>query len=102
MKKVIIFIICLLFLAGCGKKDVYKFTVDINPSVEIEMKDGKANKITALSDDGKELIEGHIDNQILDRVFDIIVHNSKEKYLDNNVLTVILGIENDDKNMNKV
>ncbi len=99
MKKVIIFIICLLFLAGCGKKDVYKFTVDINPSVEIEMKDGKANKIIALSDDGKELIEGHIDNQILDRVFDIIVQNSKEKYLDNNVLTVILGIENDDKNI---
>ena len=41
------------------------------------MKDGKANKITALSDDGKELIEGHIDNQILDRVFDIIVQNQR-------------------------
>ena len=99
MKKVIIFIICLLFLAGCGKKDVYKFTVDINPSIEIEMKDDKADKITVLSEDGKDLVEGHIENQILDRVFDIIVQNAKEKYTENNVLTVVLGFENDDKNI---
>ncbi|MBQ4030498.1 MAG: hypothetical protein II625_01975, partial [Bacilli bacterium] len=65
MKKILLVIICLMMLVGCGKKADEslsgKVTIDINPSIEIEVKDGKVEKINDRADDPSGLVNSSME-----------------------------------------
>jgi hypothetical protein len=98
--KVILGVICImLLLVGCGKKKVDEglsgtITIDINPSIEIEVKDNKANRISYDGEKAEDLVSRDFEGKPIIEVFEEIVKNAREKgYEEDGALTIILGIE---------
>lgn len=100
MKKRLFFlVICLaLLLVGCEKKESsYKITLDINPSIEIEIQNEKVKSITALNDDADNIVNKKMEGRLLESALEDILKKSKDKgYLDGDTLNVILGVEEND------
>ena len=71
-------------------------TLDINPSIELELKDGKVNRASALDGDANDYISG-LEEKTLEEAFDSIIKKAKENNLaeDGNI-TIILGMETND------
>lgn len=101
-KKIIIPIVICLFIVICivgfivwNNKTVSTITLDINPSIEINLnRNEKVNSIVALNEDAKEIVDG-IEGKSLEDAFEIIATNLVEKnyaYSGNN-LDVILHVE---------
>jgi len=96
-RKLLLMVICLtLLIVGCGKKEnSYKLTLDINPSIEIEVENEKVKEIEALNDDAEELVNKKMKGRLVKSAFeDIIKRAIDAKILDNDTLYVILGTEN--------
>jgi hypothetical protein len=95
MKKLILVIVCLLLLVGCGEEeDSFTITLDINPSLEIVVENEKAMKITALSDDAKDLVNKRMQGRLVESAFEDLIKRIKEQgLLDGETLNVIIGIE---------
>ena len=73
-------------------------TLDINPSFEIEIQDGKANRINPLNEEAWELIDRKFEGEPLEDVLQEIVVNAREKgYMEDDHLSIILGMEKNDK-----
>ena len=94
-----------MMLVGCGKKADEslsgKVTIDINPSIEIEVKDGKVEKINDRADDPSGLVNSSMEGKKLEKVFEEIVSNAKDKsYIQSGELFVILGFEDESGNTN--
>lgn len=99
MKKILIVLMCLLFLTACGRKeDTFELTLDINPSIKITYVDDVVDKVSAISKDAEKLIDRKMNGKTMDTVFDGLFKNVKDKGLDENGdLTIILGMEDTDK-----
>ena len=70
-------------------------TLDINPSIEIEIQDGKANQINPLNEEAWELIDRKFEGEPLEEVLREIVVNARKKgYMEDEHLSIILGMEN--------
>ena len=109
MKKVIILIIiCLVLLVGIpsfimwNKNNVVTtITLDINPSIEINLtKDEKVESIVALNDEAKEIISNDIKGKSLKDTFELLINNLIEQnYIDEeNNIDIILYVEGNIKN----
>ncbi len=100
MKKRLFFIIiCLMFiLVGCGKKESsFKITLDINPSIEMEVENDKVKDISALNDDAENIVNKKMKGRLLESAFEDLLKKSKDKgYIDGDVINIILGIDEDD------
>lgn len=121
MKKIIIAFVIFLILTITGfiiwsNRTVSKITLDINPSIEINLKKGnKVKSVVALNDDAKELINEDFKGKELDKVVDTIANKitesdyAKEKYMvillhsegnvDNKNIEVIIRNNFDEKNI---
>ena len=99
MKRIVLVIICLLLLTGCGRKeDLFELTLDINPSIKMTYKDDIIEKVSSLNDDAKVLINKEMNGKTMDVVFEKLFKNVKDKGLDEKgELTIILGMEENDK-----
>ena len=96
-KKLFLIIICLtMLLVGCDKKESsYKVTLDINPSIEIEVQNDKVKKITALNDEAEEIVNHKMEGRLLESAFEDILKKAKEKDLmDGEVLNIVFGVDN--------
>ena len=98
MKRILVVLLCImLILVGCGKKaesSKYKVTLDINPSIELEIEGNKVNIINMLSSDADAVINRDFEGKTIEEVVNEIVKNAVEKNLvDNNELMVIIGTE---------
>ena len=99
MKRFLLVIICLLLLVGCGKKVDESLsgmiTIDVNPSIEIEVNDGKANRVNPLDNDAGEIVDrDKMEGKSIQDTLEAIVEKLKEKgYTNDNELTIILGVE---------
>ncbi len=83
---------------GSKKDEVAMITLDINPSLEIEIQDGKANRINPLNEEAGELIDRKFEGKPLEDVLQEIVVNAREKgYMEDDHLSIILGMEKNDK-----
>ena len=84
-KMILLVIMCVcLMLVGCGKKKTDeslngKITLDINPSIELEIKDVKVNKINPLNEEANEIISRDFEGKSINEVFDEIIKNSVAK-----------------------
>ena len=99
-KMILLVIMCVcLMLVGCGKKKTDeslngKITLDINPSIELEIKDVKVDKINPLNEEANEIISRDFEGKSINEVFDEIIKNSIAKgYIEDEHLSIILGIE---------
>ena len=97
MKKIIIISIPILILGIVSiilynNRTVTTITMDINPSIEINLnKKDKVKSIKALNDDGNNIITSNIKGKTLDDALDIIVSNVTEKgYIEGNQVTILL------------
>ena len=101
MKKnrIILIIICLLFIVLVGisfffwnNKTLSIVTLDINPSIEIQlMKENTVKKVIALNEDGKKIISNNLKGKKLEESLKIIVDNIIEKgYAEDEHLIVLL------------
>ena len=72
-------------------------TLDINPSIELEIKNGSIVRASALNNDSNDIVRG-LEGKTLEESFAVIIDNVKEMNLveDGNI-TIILGMENNDK-----
>jgi hypothetical protein len=101
MRRLLLVIICLLLLVGCGKKVDESLsghvTIDINPSLEIDVKDGKVEEIKDREDDPSGLVNSDMKGKKIQEVFEEIVSNAKEKgFIESGELFVIFGYEDTD------
>ncbi len=107
-KRIIIPIICCLVLV-IGIMGFYFFnnrtlttiTLDINPSIEINLdRNEKVKNIIALNDDAKDIISNELKGKSLDIVFEMIITSLVEKgYVDKeDNLYVILHVEGNTTN----
>ena len=87
----------LLFLSKKDSGITSTITLDINPSIELEIKNGKIIRASALNDDANDIISG-IEGKTLEDSFDIIIQNAKEhNFVEDGNITIILGMDNNDK-----
>lgn len=100
MKRVLIVIICLVLLVGCGKKEKEEgisgmLTIDINPSIEMEIRDNNAIRINPLDSEAEEIVDrDSMESKPLGEVLEVIIAKVKEKgYAENNEMIIILGME---------
>lgn len=100
MKRVLIVIICLMLFVGCGKKEKEEgisgmLTIDINPSIEMEIRDNNAIRINPLDSEAEEIVDRNsMESKPLGEVLDVIIAKFKEKgYAENNEMIIILGME---------
>ncbi len=108
MKRFILVIICLLLLFGCGKKKVEEgisgmITIDINPSIEMEIKDNNANRINPLDREASEIVDrDSMEGKPLKEVLEAILLKVKEQgYVKDDELVIILGLEEIENNDSK-
>ena len=105
MKKLLLSILCVLLLVGCGKKSVsdkpYMVTLDINPTIELEVEGMKVNRINPEGNEAWALIDRDFEGKSLTEVFDEMFKHLKEQgYLDeNDDITIIVGIEENEQNI---
>ena len=102
-KKIIIpIIVCLVIVIGIigfiiwNNRTVSTITLDINPSIEINLdRNEKVKSIIALNDDAKDILDDNYKGKSLDDTFEILISNLIEKgYVDNeNNLDVILYVD---------
>ena len=99
MKKVLVLLMCIFFLVGCGRKeDTFELTIDINPSIKITYVDDVVDKVSALSKDADKIVDRKMNGKTMDTVFDSLFKNVKDKGLvEDDSLTIILGMEESDK-----
>ena len=72
-------------------------TLDINPSIELDIQDGNCNRINPDGDEAWELINRDFEGKPLQEVLDEIVKNAVEKgYATDGELAVIVGLEEKD------
>ena len=100
MKKKIVIPIIILLVSVIGiigfilwnNRIVSTITLDINPSIEINLnKNNKIKKIQALNDDAKEIITNDLKDKTLEETFNLLIINLIDKgYVDNNSIEVIL------------
>ena len=77
-------------------------TLDINPSIEIEIHNGNADRINMLNEEANEVINRDFEGKPISEVFDEIIKNVREKgYFDNDGLFIILGVEELEGESNK-
>ncbi|MBQ4633927.1 MAG: hypothetical protein IJB71_01095 [Bacilli bacterium] len=104
MKKIIIIpiIVCLVLVIGIigfiiwNNRIVSTITLDINPSIEINLnKNDKVKSIKALNDDAEEIISNGLKGKSLDDTFEILITNLVEKGYVNkeNELDVVLYVD---------
>ena len=76
-------------------------TLDINPTIEIEINDGKANRVNPKGEDAWELVDrDSMEGKPLQEVFEAIIEKAKEKdFIQSGELFIILGVE--DNNISK-
>ena len=73
-------------------------TLDINPSFELDIQDNKVNRINPLNEEAWELIDRKFEGEPLEDVLQEIVVNAREKgYMEDEHLSIILGMEKNDK-----
>lgn len=103
-KKYLVFVICILVIFGVFlyfiNKPYYFVTIDINPSIQINMdKKDKVKRIKALNSDAKEVIEGIKIGANLGDAVNLIVRNSIEKDFikDNNIVLLMHSSKEVDK-----
>jgi len=100
---VIALVLGLLFKKNMDSKKsdaVTIITLDINPSMELEIKGDKVNTIKALNDDAEKLINKDMEGKEIDTVFDSIVKNARDNgYMEDDHLSIILGMEKTNKQL---
>ena len=107
MKRFMFVIFCLLLLAGCGKKTEEgisgMITIDINPSIEMEIRDNNANRINPLDSEASEIVDrDSMEGKPLKEVLEAILLKVKEKgYVQDDELVIILGLEEMDNTESK-
>lgn len=102
-KKIIIpIIVCLVIVIGIigfiiwNNRTVSTITLDINPSIEINLdRNEKVKSIIALNDDAKDILDDNYKGKSLDDTFEIIITNLVEKGYVNkeNELDVVLYVD---------
>ena len=94
-------LIASLFIKKNQENDKVDFvmTLDINPSMELEVtKKGKVSKIKALNDDANAIINKDMEGKAIEEVFYAIVKNAKEHhYIESDEIIIIVGMEKNDK-----
>ena len=101
MKIVISIIICLILIIYIiififwNNRAISRITLDINPSIEINLdKKDKIKSVIALNDDAKEIINGSLKGKSIDDVLNSITDNLIEKeYVTNDLVDIILYSE---------
>lgn len=111
-KKIIIpIIICLILIIGIicfillNNRVVSKITLDINPSIELDLdKNNKVLKVKALNKDAEDIINKDYKNKSIKKELDILLKNTLEKVNINNgnMLWVIVYTEGDIDNQEVV
>ena len=72
-------------------------TMDINPSIEMRIKDNKIKEANAVNEDARDLIDG-LEGKSIEESFNIVVKNAKEHdYAPEGDITIILGMEENNK-----
>ncbi len=75
-------------------------TLDINPSMELEIEGNKVNRIKALNEDAEKLINKDMEGKEIDAVFESIVKNARDNgFMEDDHLSIILGMEKSDKQL---
>lgn len=107
-KKIIIpIIICLIIVIGIigfivwnNNRVVSTITLDINPSIEINLKrNNKVKRIVALNDAAKSIITKEYNNKTLDESFDLLVKNLVDKgFVEDHDIDIIIYSEGKIKN----
>ncbi len=97
---VIIITLSIIFFIIWKNKTVYKITLDINPSIEIDLyRNKKIKEIKALNEDAKEIVKD-IDKSSLDNCISSIALNVIEKgYTNDKNITILVhseGIKNEE------
>jgi len=102
-KKIIIpIIVCLVIVIGIigfiiwNNRTVSTITLDINPSIEINLdRNEKVKSIIALNDDAKDILDDNYKGKSLDDTFEILITNLVEKGYVNkeNELDVVLYVD---------
>ena len=100
MKKIIILLVIIILLLvvgifGCIKytnKIVSTITLDINPSIEINLnKSNKVVNVIALNEDAKDIIGSDLKGKTLDETIKLITNNVIEKgYAEKDYVGIIL------------
>ena len=107
--KIIITVLAVITVLGIGGLLIYGnnkksnrslsniITLDINPSIEMEIKDGFVIRVKAINEDANDIIKD-TEDKFLDEALNIIIKNTKEQNIvkDDNI-TIILGMDNNDK-----
>ncbi len=91
----VIGVICFIVLKN-NNKIVSTITLDINPSVEINLdKDDKVISVVALNDDAKKIVNSNLKGKSLTDIFEMLISNLIEKgYVDEDKnLDVILHVD---------
>ena len=98
-KKIIISIIaCLILIIGISgfilwnNRIVSTITLDINPSIEINLnRNDKVKSIVALNDDAKDILNDNYKGKSLDDTFDLLITNLIDKgFIEDNYVDVIV------------
>ena len=97
MKKVLIVMPVMLVILVVGlilynNRTISTINMDINPSIEINLKKGnKVKGVNALNDDAKEIVSNDLKGKSLEDTLDIIVKNVIDKgYTDDKQVTILL------------
>ena len=96
MKKILLVMLCLLMLVGCGKKkeeSISKITLDINPSIEINVKEDKVDSINALNDDAKLVLDKELEGETLEEALNWIINRSVDLDFIRDEAVVLVMIE---------
>lgn len=94
-------IVCLIIIIGIigfinwNNRIVSTITLDINPSLRINiMKNGKVKNVVAINDDAKDIIKDNYTNKTLDETFELIANKLIDNgYVKDNNLDVILYVD---------
>ena len=98
-KKIIIpIIVCLVIVIGIigfiiwNNRTVSTITLDINPSIEINLdRNEKVKSIIALNDDAKDILDDNYKGKSLDDTFDLLITNLIDKgFIEDNYVDVII------------
>ena len=97
IKKIIISIIfvlitCIICLFAFNNRTISTITLDINPSIEINLTKGnRVKNVIALNDDAKEVIDNNLKGKTLDEALESIINDSIDKgYVEEGHTEVIL------------
>ena len=108
-KKIVVsIIVCLILIVGIGgfiiwnnNRIVSTVTLDINPSIEINLtRNEKVKSVVALNEDAKEIVDGNLKGKSIDDTLKQITDNLIEKgyVTEENFLEIILYSEGDISN----